>query len=495
MKHSRFYFVFLLMMISSLKVYGYKSKSYDIKVENEDGVTIYYSYINENKELAVTFCGDYDSFYGWTVYKVYKGHVKIPNEVEVNGQKLKVTRIGQNAFSDCGISLSLPDNLKEVAYSAFDNSVIEALYITDFKVWCKTDFEGENPFLIANKIFVDGAEFTLGSKISIPNGVKRIGNRAFANTRILSVKIPDSVTQIGDRAFCNCERLMEVDLGRFIVKINNFAFANCSALENIVLPETVEHIGEFSFYQCHNLKSINLPLSLEYIGNNAFNFCYNLSCPIEISNKITVINEGTFSGCEKIPTIILGNSLEKIGESAFHSCQNLSEIKFPTSLREIEKNAFAYCINISSIEIPKNVNSIETGAFHECSNLSFIKFCGSVNKISYGAFSDLYNFDKTYISCSEDPYDADDNAFDISGYNTKLLVPSGTKRIYEVTKGWKKFKKIEESELASGLNDIKSVNDIKTYYKLNGAVTKTDVKKGIVIEKYKNGRTRKIIKR
>lgn len=493
MKHSRFYFVFLLVIMSGLKMYGYKN--YDIKVKNEDGVTIYYYYINDNKELSVTFCGDYDNRYGWRFDDVYEGDVKIPNEVEINDQKLKVTSIGQWTFKNSKkISLYIPDNLKVISPMAFDNATIEAVYISDFKVWCNIDFNGGNPFLLANKVYVNGEEFTLGSRITIPNGINRVGNRAFANTRILSVKIPDSVTQIGDSAFCDCERLMEVDLGHSIVKINNFAFANCSALENIVLPETVEHIGWYSFYQCHDLKSINLPLSLKDIGSWAFSGCNNLSCPIEISNFISTIKEGTFGGCSNISSIKLGNSLEKIEEGAFGDCQNLSEIELPTSLKEIGKRAFAYCMNISSIEIPRNVNTIETGAFKECNKLSSIKFCGSVKKIGSGAFEDLYNFDKIYISCSEDPYDADDYAFDISGYNTKLLVPFGTKKIYEVTKGWKKFKKIEESELASGLKDIKTVNEIETYYKLNGAVSKPETKKGILIEKYKNGRTRKIIK-
>ena len=40
----------LLMSMAGIKAYAY-----DIAVENADGVTIYYNYYNEGKELQVTF--------------------------------------------------------------------------------------------------------------------------------------------------------------------------------------------------------------------------------------------------------------------------------------------------------------------------------------------------------------------------------------------------------------------------------------------------------
>ena len=41
--------------------------AYDIAVENVDGVTIYYNYINEGKELAVT----YQSYYAYNYHSNY----------------------------------------------------------------------------------------------------------------------------------------------------------------------------------------------------------------------------------------------------------------------------------------------------------------------------------------------------------------------------------------------------------------------------------------
>ncbi len=60
--------------------------AYDIEVENEDGVTIYYNYINEGRELEVTY-RNYS-------YNSYSGSVVIPEEVTFMNSTRKVTSIG-----------------------------------------------------------------------------------------------------------------------------------------------------------------------------------------------------------------------------------------------------------------------------------------------------------------------------------------------------------------------------------------------------------------
>ena len=49
--------------------------------------------------------------------------------------------------------------------------------------------------------------------ITIPKGVKKIGNRAFHFcTSLTSITIPDSVTKIGEGAFCACHSLISITL-------------------------------------------------------------------------------------------------------------------------------------------------------------------------------------------------------------------------------------------------------------------------------------------
>ena len=41
---------------------GQNVSAHDIAVPNADGITIYYNYINNDKELAVTYAGDWAGY-------------------------------------------------------------------------------------------------------------------------------------------------------------------------------------------------------------------------------------------------------------------------------------------------------------------------------------------------------------------------------------------------------------------------------------------------
>ena len=90
-------FTFLLCKV------GTKAFAYDIAVKNEDGVTIYYNYINDNKELEVT-------------HSNYSGVLVIPETVSYMNRERTVTSIGSGAFSYCEslISVTIPSSVTRV---------------------------------------------------------------------------------------------------------------------------------------------------------------------------------------------------------------------------------------------------------------------------------------------------------------------------------------------------------------------------------------------
>ena len=104
--------VLLIVLLSMVEA---KSFAYDIAVENSDGVTIYYNYINEGLELEVTNKNIY--YYE----NSYTGNVVIPEEVTYMNRTRKVVVIGERAFSQSRslTSVRIPNSIKEIGFQAF----------------------------------------------------------------------------------------------------------------------------------------------------------------------------------------------------------------------------------------------------------------------------------------------------------------------------------------------------------------------------------------
>ena len=100
-----------------------KAFAYDIEAKNADGVTIYYNYINNGKELEVTL-GNYESVGS------YSGSVIIPEKVTYKNKTLKVTSIGELAFYRCPISsVTIPNTVTSIKDCAFEFSTLNSVTI------------------------------------------------------------------------------------------------------------------------------------------------------------------------------------------------------------------------------------------------------------------------------------------------------------------------------------------------------------------------------
>lgn len=103
---------FLLVMFMNLLCLNVFA--YDIEVPNNDGITIYYKYINDGKELEVT--------YGKTNDRTYRtSKMVIPEEVTFMNRTRKVTSIGYCALQGCYDlkSVTIPNSVTSIADRAF----------------------------------------------------------------------------------------------------------------------------------------------------------------------------------------------------------------------------------------------------------------------------------------------------------------------------------------------------------------------------------------
>ena len=279
--------------------------------------------------------------------------VGCPNTIIVNS----ITRIGEWAFGGCTslTSMTIPNSIISIEADAFYacesiNSIIIPESVTSI---AKNTFEGctfvDSNFVNKSSLNaemnnywgaiivdkeIDGLLIRNDTVIAcrpyvvsaiIPNGVKSIGERAFAGrSSVISVTIPNSVTSIGERAFALCS-FTSITIPNSVTNIEGHAFNNCHSLTSITIPNSVTSIENGTFFRCLSLASITIPNSVTNIGEMAFFVCSSLTS-ITIPNSVTSIGFQAFEGCASLTSVTIGNNVTNIGAYAFTDCASLDTI-------------------------------------------------------------------------------------------------------------------------------------------------------------------------
>lgn len=234
-------------------------------------------------------------------------------------------------------------------------------------------------------VYVTGFYRTGVTSVTIPDGVKKIDDAAFAwCDKLTSIEIPDSVTEIGQRAFERCQfTSINIPYGVTVIKENTFT--SCSALTSITIPNSVTKISNSAFTFCYSLTSLTIPDSVTEIGYNAFGGCRGLK-NVTLPDGITVIGEAVFGSCSALTSVTIPDSVTRIDKYAFAGC-GLTTITIPDSVTEIAEYAFQRCEGLTSITIPNSVTVIGKSAFDYCTKLTSIEIPDSVTVIGENAFS------------------------------------------------------------------------------------------------------------
>lgn len=217
------------------------------------------------------------------------------------------------------------------------------------------------------------------------------------------------------------------------------AFSGCTCLESIVLPNSLIYIYQNAFKNCSCLTSIALPNHVTSIGSSAFEGCSSLTM-LNLPNDLTAIESRTFYGCKKLVSAVIPEGVKSIGAEAFQGCEALSTISIPNSVETIETNSFLGCISLTNLNIPSSVVTLGNGAFEGCNGLT------------------------TVIARKNFPISINCPVFSNQS-NATLIVPIGSKNIYEVADYWKDFNNIVERE--DVIDDgpfVFVVDNIKYYY-------------------------------
>ena len=205
----------------------------------------------------------------------------------------------------------------------------------------------EQEFTIENGVLIkyDGP----GGSVTIPEGVTKIGERAFiCRTDLTGILLPEGVTKIDVMAFHGCTHLTEVTIPEGAIEISAMAFSNCDNLRRVVLPQSLRRIGGSAFDSAP-LAEVTIPEGVTKIGSYAFSDCRELT-EIRIPNSVRQIERNVFAGCrEASAPVIVPEGVETIKESAFRDCARLPEAILPKSLLSIGPQAFSNCRSLRRI--------------------------------------------------------------------------------------------------------------------------------------------------
>ena len=370
-----------------------------------------------------------------------------------------VTSIGDNAFKSCNDikSIVIPEGVKSIGKSAFEG----CSGLTAINIPASVESIGNNAFLECSGIrsikvaqgnrafdsredcnaLVDtrtGELILACPATKIPNGIKKIGYRAFYHCSLENgLNLAEGIEEIADEAFMGCTGFSEIVLpaslkimgkdvfseitiapllGSFLsnvgpqiikptitsIKVDpaNKYFdsrEDCNALirtkdntlllacENSFIPQSVKAIGNGAFKGLKGNKEIVLPNGLEYVGDEAFANYVSVT-PLSLPSTVKFIGASAFVECKMAPDLVVFGKVKEIGDHAFEYSEGIKTISIGKGVKHIGNGAFQGLENVETVVIPDGVEKIGNFCFGSCSNLTSVSLPTSLKEIGTGAF-------------------------------------------------------------------------------------------------------------
>ena len=242
-------------------------------------------------------------------YRLYSnGHLKIQGKGEVRtydfsekAAKIKkvtvasgITGIGSYTFNRCQNlkSVSLPKTLKSIGNSVFTDTAITSIQLPSGlkSIGAYAFYRCKLTSLNIPESVTMIDEYALSycdnlAFVSVTGSVKEIPESLFeGDKKLKKVTLKQGVKKIGRNAFCG-SGLTSMTFPESLTDIESQAFSLCPNLAKVTFPGKLTEIGSSAFYACRKLSAVTIPTSVKRIGTEAFNDCRAMKKIIFLNGK------------------------------------------------------------------------------------------------------------------------------------------------------------------------------------------------------------------